>query len=81
VPVAPRSFEAGPVLSADGATAWHVGTAGLLSRLDLASGSAQPLLQVSKANTFSTPVLVGDRSRPTLVIGFQDGVLRGVTGL
>ncbi|ONI69963.1 hypothetical protein BWI15_26005 [Kribbella sp. ALI-6-A] len=81
VPVAPRSFEAGPVLSADGATAWHVGTAGLLSRLDLASGSAQPLLQVSKANTFSTPLLVGARSRRTLVIGFQDGVLRGVTGL
>ncbi len=77
VPVAPRSFEAGPVLSADGQTAWHVGGAGLLSRLDLAAGSAQPLLQVSPANTFSTPILVGR----TLVIGFQDGVLRGVSGL
>jgi outer membrane protein assembly factor BamB len=75
--VAPRSFEAGPVLSADGRTAWHVGGAGLLSRLDLATGTTQPLLQVSKANTFSTPVLVGK----TLVIGFQDGVLRGVSGL
>lgn len=81
VPVAPRSFEAGPVLSEDGRTAWHVGTAGLLSRLDLAAATAQPLLQVSRANTFSTPVLVGGRAGPTLVIGFQDGVLRGVSGI
>jgi outer membrane protein assembly factor BamB len=73
-----RAFEAGPALSRDGRTAWLVGTTGLLTRIDLASGSAEPVLQVSKANTFSTPVLVADR---TLVIGFQDGVLRGVTGL
>lgn len=81
VPVAPRSFEAGPVLSEDGRTAWHIGGAGLLSRLDLAAATAQPLLQVSRANTFSTPVLVGGRAGPTLVIGFQDGVLRGVSGI
>ncbi len=81
VPVAPRSFEAGPVLSEDGRTAWHVGGAGLLSRLDLAAATATPLLQVSRANTFSTPVLVGGRDGRTLVIGFQDGVLRGVTGI
>jgi len=81
VPVAPRSFEAGPVLSEDGRTAWHVGGAGLLSRLDLAAATVTPLLQVSRANTFSTPVLVGGRDGRTLVIGFQDGVLRGVTGI
>lgn len=81
VPVAPRSFEAGPVLSEDGRTAWHVGGAGLLSRLDLAAATVTPLLQVSRANTFSTPVLVGGRDGRTLVIGFQDGVLRGLTGI
>ncbi|MGC4942079.1 PQQ-binding-like beta-propeller repeat protein [Kribbella sp. DT2] len=73
-----RAFEAGPALSRDGKTAWLVGTTGLLTRIDLATGTAEPVLQVSKANTFSTPVLIADR---TLVIGFQDGVLRGVTGL
>jgi len=36
---------------------------------------------VTRANTFSTPVLVGGRDGRTLVIGFQDGVLRGVTGI
>jgi outer membrane protein assembly factor BamB/3',5'-cyclic AMP phosphodiesterase CpdA len=73
-----RAFESGPALSRDGKTAWLVGTTGLLTRIDLATGTAEPVLQVSKANTFSTPVLLADR---TLVIGFQDGVLRGVTGL
>ncbi|GAB2582540.1 outer membrane protein assembly factor BamB family protein [Kribbella endophytica] len=73
-----RAFESGPALSRDGKTAWLVGTTGLLTRIDLATGTAEPVLQVSKANTFSTPTLIADR---TLVIGFQDGVLRGVTGL
>lgn len=73
-----RAFESGPALSRDGKTAWLVGTTGLLTRIDLATGTAESVLQVSKANTFSTPTLIADR---TLVIGFQDGVLRGVTGL
>ncbi|MEV6285042.1 PQQ-binding-like beta-propeller repeat protein [Kribbella sp. NPDC051770] len=73
-----RAFESGPAISRDGRTAWLVGTTGLLTRIDLANGTAEPILQVSTANTFSTPVLVADH---TLVIGFQDGVLRAVTGL
>lgn len=74
VETAPRVLNAGPVLSEDESTAWIVGTTGLLVRVDLATGTARRERQLFSANTFSTPVRVGD----TLVVGAQDGVLRGV---
>ncbi len=74
VQTAPRVLNAGPVVGPDGAQALVVGTGGLLVRIDLATGSAEQLRQLFVANTFSTPVLVGDQ----LVVGAQDGVVRGV---
>ena len=74
VETAPRVLNAGPVLSDDESTAWIVGTTGLLVRVDLATGTAHRERQLFSANTFSTPVRVGD----VLVVGAQDGVLRGL---
>ncbi|WP_157508776.1 outer membrane protein assembly factor BamB family protein [Luteipulveratus halotolerans] len=76
--VVPRSFEAGPVR--DGSNALLLGAAGLLARIDLATGASTPLLQTSTANTFATPVIVGAGGQRALVAGYQDGVVRAITG-
>ncbi|MVA75258.1 PQQ-binding-like beta-propeller repeat protein [Auraticoccus sp. F435] len=74
VPTAPRSLNAGPVLSDDAATAWLVGTAGLLVEIDLAAGVVRRRRQLFTANTFSTPVRVGE----LLLVGDQAGDLHAV---
>lgn len=74
VQTAPRVFNAGPVLDSRTGLVWVLGTAGLLVSVDVGAGSASFERQLFTANTFSTPVLVGDR----LVVGAQDGVLRGI---
>ncbi|MGJ6980636.1 PQQ-binding-like beta-propeller repeat protein [Aestuariimicrobium soli] len=58
--------------------AFLVSAMGRLGRIDLSTGTAEQLLQVSTANTFSTPVLVGEGSSRHLVTGWQDGVVRAV---
>ncbi|MGE9809212.1 PQQ-binding-like beta-propeller repeat protein [Janibacter sp. G1551] len=82
-PTAPRVLNAGPVLVPGGERALLVGTGGLLVTIDLRSGAATPLRQLFTANTFSTPALVdgaaGDGG-PQLVVGAQDGVVRGIVG-
>lgn len=74
VPTAPRAFNAGPVLSEDGTTAWLVGAAGLLVEIDLAVGAVRHQRQLFTANTFSTPVRVGE----LLLVGEQDGFVHAV---
>lgn len=74
---APRVLNAGPVLDAARSRALVAGTGGLLVSIDLTTGLATPERQLFTANTFSTPVVVDDQ----LVLGAQDGVVRGVTGL
>ncbi|WP_147264054.1 outer membrane protein assembly factor BamB family protein [Desertihabitans brevis] len=71
---APRAFNAGPVLSEDGRTAWLVGVAGLLTEIDLTTGTATRRRQLFTANTFSTPVRVGE----LLLVGAQDGSVHAV---
>lgn len=73
-PTAPRVLNAGPVLSADRGTAWVVGTGGLLVELDLSAGTVGRRRQLFTANTFSTPVRVGD----LLLVGEQDGSVHAV---
>ncbi|HLR93428.1 MAG TPA: hypothetical protein VK053_02790, partial [Jiangellaceae bacterium] len=65
----------------DEAVFWMVGKTGRLVRIDLANQSFQSVLQVSWSFTESTPALVGSGSEQVLVVGGEDGRLRGLVGL
>lgn len=67
-----RTLNAGPVIAGD--RAWIVATTGLLASLDLATGAVGNRLQLTPANTFSTPVVVDG----LLVAADQAGVVRGI---
>lgn len=64
-----RVLNAGPVVA--GGMAWVVSTTGLLAGVDLATGAIGRRRQLGPANTFSTPVVVGD----LLIVGDQAGTL------
>ncbi len=71
----PRVVNAGPVRDERTGAIWLVGTGGRLAAIDPASGAVTVDRQLFTANTFSTPVIVGRQ----LIVGAQDGVLRGLT--
>ncbi|MCP2635479.1 PQQ-binding-like beta-propeller repeat protein [Microbacterium sp. HD4P20] len=71
----PRAFNAGPALDPRDGTVWLVSVGGLLVAVDSATGTVSVDRQLFTANTFSTPVIVGEQ----LVVAAQDGVLRGLT--
>lgn len=71
----PRVFDAGPVLDPRTGSAWLVSVGGLLAAIEPTTGAVTVDRQLFTANTFSTPVIVGDQ----LVVAAQDGVLRGFT--
>ncbi len=68
-----RTLNAGPVIAGD--RAWIVATTGLLASLDLATGAVGNRLQLTPANTFSTPVVVDGM----LIAADQAGVVRGIS--
>ncbi|AYY11827.1 hypothetical protein EF847_02920 [Actinobacteria bacterium YIM 96077] len=78
----PRNFGAAPVPSPDeDSVYWLVGQSGLLVRIDLANREVNQALQVMPVFTQSTSVVLGSGSEQVLVVGGQDGRLRGVVGL
>ncbi|WP_049573015.1 PQQ-binding-like beta-propeller repeat protein [Streptomyces sp. SBT349] len=55
--------------------AWIPGTTGRLTAVDLADGTVRERLQLTTAHCYGAPAVVGD----LLVLGDQDGTLRGVS--
>lgn len=75
VQAVPRVVNAGPVLDPRDGTAWLVSVGGLLAAIDPVTGAVAVDRQLFTANTFATPVVVDQQ----LIVGAQDGVLRGLT--
>ncbi|MCR2818805.1 PQQ-binding-like beta-propeller repeat protein [Microbacterium sp. zg.Y1090] len=71
----PRAVNAGPVRDVRSGRVWLVGVGGQLTAIDPATGDVTVDRQLFTANTFSTPVIVGRQ----LIVGAQDGVIRGIT--
>lgn len=78
----PRNFGAAPVPDPDDdAVYWLVGQSGLLIRIDLAEEKVDEVAQVLTSFTQSTAALLGSADDRVLVVGGQDGIVCGVTGL